>query len=181
MQVQVDVSNLFFTELESSGVTLSEKGGNRKLKIIVGDFEAQAIALGLENIKPPRPLTHDFMISVSNLSDLKYDKLVINDLKNNTYYAELYVIRNGIESIVDARPSDGIALAVRLNIPIFVEESVFVLSGNVENDDHKKHEIDSIENLEEQLENAVLNEEYEVAARLRDQIKNNQIKIIYIC
>ena len=173
MQILVEVKNLFFTELESSGVTLKEKGGTRTLKIIVGDFEAQAIALGLENIKPPRPLTHDFLISLSDISDLKLERLVINDLKQNTFYAELYVSKGGVQYKIDTRPSDGIAVAVRLGLPIYIEEEVFekVLEEETGTSYTKPSGDLSIQDLEDQLKDAVENEEYEVAAKLRDKIR----------
>ena len=173
MQIKVDVSNLFFTELEASGVTLNEVGGSRSLKIVVGDFEAQAIALGLEKIIPPRPLTHDFLISLLDCSDITLDKLVITDLKENTYYAEFYILKNGIETIIDTRPSDGIAVAVRLDLPIFVEEHVFEKVTSSDEIYSESSEIETTESLETKLITAVENEEYEVAAKLRDQLKKS--------
>lgn len=173
MQIKVDVSNLFFTELEASGVTLNEIGGERSLKIVVGDFEAQAIALGIENITPPRPLTHDFLISIIDSSNIALSKLVITDLRESTYYEELHLVKGGVESVIDARPSDGIAIAVRLSLPIFVEEHVFIKldkSDELFSDSSQK---ESTESLETQLHEAVQNEEYEVAAKLRDQIKQS--------
>ena len=167
--VEVEVSNLFFTEIDSSGVTLLEKEGTRKLQIIIGDFEAQAIALALENIKPPRPITHDLLASIIDLSEMHIEKLLISHIKNNTYFAELHIIKNGILQTLDLRPSDGLALAVRLQIPIFIDEVLF----SKEISKSSKSPVSSkLESLEKQLKEAVENEDYEKAASIRDQIKS---------
>ncbi|MEA3485567.1 MAG: bifunctional nuclease family protein [Candidatus Aerophobetes bacterium] len=105
-------------------IILREKEGDKTLPIWVGLFEAQAIALALENVKPPRPLTHDLTKSIIKELKGKVDKVVINDLKNNTFYARIMMRRNGENIQVDSRPSDAIALALRLKVPIYIEEEV---------------------------------------------------------
>ena len=175
--IQVEVSNLFFTEMESSGVTLIEKNGERKIQIIVGDFEAQSIALGIENIKPPRPITHDLIISILDNTDIKAEKLVITELKNNTYYAELHIEKNGIQYKIDTRPSDGLAIAVRVDLPIFVEETVFSRLNQDETSSSKSKSVKktdiksmSLDELKKELDKSVEKEDYEKAAKIRDQI-----------
>ena len=177
--IEVEVSNLFFTEVDSSGVTLEEKHGSRKLQIIVGDFEAQAIALGLENIKPPRPITHDLLVSVLDTSELFIEKLVITKIQSNTYFAELHIVKDGMVHIVDSRPSDGIALAVRMGIPIFVEEQIFEMidkSKDLKKGDFKSNKKSSdikdmnADQLEEALQKYVDSEDYEMAAKVRDRL-----------
>ncbi len=105
-------------------MVLKEKTGEKTLPIWIGLFEAQAIALALENVKPPRPLTHDLAKSLIEKLEGKVDKVVISDLKNNTFYAQILIRKNGVSIKVDSRPSDAIALALRLNVPIFIDETV---------------------------------------------------------
>ena len=105
-------------------IILRDKGGQRVLPIWVGVFEANAIALQLENQTTPRPMTHDLLKNV--IQDLRghIEKIVVSDLKENTFYALIYLIVSGERMAIDARPSDAIALALRTRAPIFVEESV---------------------------------------------------------
>jgi len=105
-------------------IVLKEKYGDKTLPIWIGLFEAQAIALAMENIKPPRPLTHDLAKSLIEKLKGKVDRVVINDLRHNTFYAKILIKQNGESIQVDSRPSDAIALALRLNVPIFIEEAV---------------------------------------------------------
>jgi bifunctional DNase/RNase len=105
-------------------IILRDKGGQRVLPIWVGVFEANAIALQIENVTTPRPMTHDLLKNV--ISDLhgRIEKIVVSDLKENTFYALIYLNVGGEMMAVDARPSDAIALALRARAPIFVEEKV---------------------------------------------------------
>jgi len=105
-------------------IVLKEKTGEKTLPIWIGLFEAQAIALALENVKPPRPLTHDLAKSLIEKLKGKVDRVVISDLRNNTFYAQILIKRNGESIKVDSRPSDAIAIALRLNVPIFIDEAV---------------------------------------------------------
>jgi len=105
-------------------IVLKEKYGDKTLPIWIGLFEAQSIALALENIKPPRPLTHDLAKSLIEKLKGKVDRVVINDLRHNTFYAKIIIRQNGEDIQVDSRPSDAIAIALRLNVPIFIEEEV---------------------------------------------------------
>ncbi len=105
-------------------IVLKEKRGEKTLPIWIGLFEAQAIALALENVEPPRPLTHDLAKSLIEKLKGKVEKVVISDLKNNTFYAHILIKQNGKSIDVDSRPSDAIALALRLDVPIFINEIV---------------------------------------------------------
>lgn len=105
-------------------VLLKEKKGDKTLPIWIGLFEAQSIALAMENIKPPRPLTHDLAKSLIEKLKGKVDKIVISDLRNNTFYAKILIKQNGEDIQIDSRPSDAIALALRLQVSIFIEEKV---------------------------------------------------------
>lgn len=173
---------------------LKESYGIRRLPIIIGAFEAQAIALELEKITPPRPLTHDLLKSLVDNLGAVVNEIVISSLKDNTFFAEIIVEMSSIVNTIDARPSDAIALAVRTGSPIFVNEEVMELASFIpsskndeeedefdENDDEiispSKDEIEKetdIGSLQEQLRIALENEDYEKAATIRDSI--NKIK-----
>jgi bifunctional DNase/RNase len=105
-------------------VILRDKDGNRVLPIWVGIFEANAIALQIENVSTPRPMTHDLLRNVIHDLKASVQKVVVCDLQENTFYALIYLAMNGETVAIDARPSDAIALALRARAPIFVEESV---------------------------------------------------------
>jgi hypothetical protein len=105
-------------------IVLKEKEGDKTLPIWIGLFEAQAIALALENVRPPRPLTHDLAKSLIEKLNGRVDRVVISDLRHNTFYARILMRRNGEPLQVDSRPSDAIALALRLKVPIFIDETV---------------------------------------------------------
>ena len=105
-------------------VILKDKDGDRVLPIWVGVFEANAIALQIENIATPRPMTHDLLRNVITDLDGRVDRVVISDLKENTFYAIVHLTVRGERVAIDARPSDAIALALRAHSPILVEESV---------------------------------------------------------
>ena len=105
-------------------IVLKEKDGDKTLPIWIGLFEAQAIALAMENVRPPRPLTHDLAKSLIEKLNGRVDRIVISDLRHNTFYARILMRRNGEPLQVDSRPSDAIALALRLKVPIFINEAV---------------------------------------------------------
>lgn len=179
--IEVSVNGIFLTQSQASGIILKEKNGDRTLPIVIGEYEAQSIALGLENIKPPRPITHDLTLSILESCGAKIDSVLITELKNNTYFAVIRLRKKLKYWDIDARPSDAIAMAVRSTIPIFVDEEVMNIgayipedteTGEVEEPPKKFGTVaDELEKLKEDLQNAVDNEEYEQAARLRDKIK----------
>jgi uncharacterized protein len=105
-------------------VVLREQGGQVFLPIWIGVFEANAIALRIEGIEPPRPLTHDLLRSVFTHFHIEVQRVVISDLRENTFFAVIQVQRNGEQTAIDARPSDAIALALRADAPIFVKRDV---------------------------------------------------------
>ena len=125
MEIQMTVKGLMIDPITNMPIIiLRDKDGQRVLPIWVGVFEANAIALQMENVTTPRPMTHDLLKNV--IVDLKADiqKIVVSDLKENTFYALIYLTVAGEVMAVDARPSDAIALALRAHAPIFVEEKV---------------------------------------------------------
>ncbi|MEO0142760.1 MAG: bifunctional nuclease family protein [candidate division WOR-3 bacterium] len=122
-------------------VLLKEKYGERTLPIWIGDNEAIAIAVSLEGIKPPRPLTHDLLKTIIDAFQGKLLKIVISDLKEETYYAKIYLENNGKLFGIDARPSDSIALALRSNAAIYVNEEIMNKNGLVLKGDRTEEEI----------------------------------------
>ena len=105
-------------------VVLQDKKTDRILSIWVGHFEGSAIALGLEEAWTPRPMTHDLTINIINNLQAHVDRVVITDIKNNTFYAVICLVSDGKEIIIDSRPSDAIAIAVRLKCPILVSKKL---------------------------------------------------------
>lgn len=162
---------------------LNEVEGNRRLPIIIGTFEAQAIALELEHIKPPRPMTHDLLKNVIENFGAKINEVFINELNEGTFFARILYQSNGEQVDQDARPSDAIALAVRFKAPIFVDSSILDEAGIISEDDEadlstdtassskQSAEMSRLEKLEAELKTAVETENYEKAARLRDEIQ----------
>jgi uncharacterized protein len=125
MQIEMTIKGLMVDPITNMPIIiLRDKDGQRVLPIWVGMFEANAIALQIENVPTPRPMTHDLLRNV--IHDLKADvlKIVVSDLKENTFYALIHLEMNGERVAVDARPSDAIALALRARAPIYVEDRV---------------------------------------------------------
>lgn len=158
-------------------VILKDEKQNRWLPIVVGSTEAQAIALQLENIAPPRPLTHDLIRNLLEMLDVTIERVLVNDLRDNTYFALITMSGNGRSKEIDARPSDAIAIALRMNAPIFVAEEVMrkaaIIDGQPPSEDADDEQApgDRLEQLNIDLINAVQEERYEEAARIRDEIK----------
>ena len=185
-KVQVDILGLS-TSPSSAGayaLILKETNGKRKLPIIIGAFEAQSIALELEGMKPPRPLTHDLMRNIIDLFAVSLNEVCINELRDGTFYAKLTIEGLSETQEVDSRPSDAIALAVRYGAPIYVGEEVLNEAGIVSEDEDETEETltkeeatpvkkpaTKIEQLQTLLKEAIEKEDYEKAAKLRDDIR----------
>src|SRR5688572_27025382 len=106
-------------------VVVEETHGPRLVPIWIGIFEGGAIAAELTGQEPPRPMTHDLMVQILKTAGIHIEKVIITDLRENTYYAELHIKSNGSSTVIDSRPSDALALAVRAQCPLFVAETVF--------------------------------------------------------
>lgn len=123
--VQVELSRIIINERsEQQVVVLKEKGGARAFPIVIGIYEATAIDRGVKEYRTPRPLTHDLVCSILRTLDVTLERMVICDLRNQTFYAKLVLVQNGRTVEVDSRPSDAIAVAVQMGAPIYVEEKV---------------------------------------------------------
>lgn len=125
--VQVELVKIIIDEKnDQHAVVLREKDGARQVPIVIGFVEASSIQMRIAGVTTPRPLTHDLLASVIQALDARVDYVLVDDLVDGTFFAKLSLKdRDGHPVLVDTRPSDGIALAVRLNIPMFVEEKVF--------------------------------------------------------
>src|SRR3981081_3479810 len=125
MQIEMSYKGLMMHPITNMPIIiLRDQEGQRVLPIWVGIFEANAIALQIENISPPRPMTHDLLRNVIHDLKASVQKIVVCDLQENTFYAVIYLALNGDTVAIDARPSDAIALALRTRAPIFVEDTV---------------------------------------------------------
>ena len=134
-------------------IILRDDEEKRSLPIWVGIFEANAIALELEKIATPRPMTHDLIKSILETIDAQVVKVVVTDLRENTFFALLHLRLQGVEYTVDSRPSDAIALALRAAAPIYVEEEVFPKAGKMEVAKEAEMKADDPEQLREWLQN----------------------------
>ncbi len=110
-------------------VILKEKGGERYLPIWIGPAEADSIAIKLQDVAVPRPMTHDLIRNVINTLGARVTSIIVNDLRNDTFYAKILIIVDGKDMEIDSRPSDAIALAVRVEVPIYADESVLDKAG----------------------------------------------------
>lgn len=174
---------------------LSELDGERKLPIVIGTYEAQSIAIAIEkDIKPPRPLTHDLFKSFCERFDIIVKQVIIHKLVDGVFYSSIICDRDGIEEIIDSRTSDAIALATRFEAPIFTYENILEKAGIIieieEYDEEDKilfkelfseettlansedFKDKTIGELQKLLKIAVQNENYETAAKIRDEISN---------
>ena len=176
----------YYPPSKGYAVLLQEKDGTRSLPIIVGSSEAQAIALYLEGVDMPRPMTHDLLINVLEILESEINRVSIARMDNGTFFAEIEVTNVQVgEIVIDSRPSDAIAIALRTLTPIYVSDEVMDRAGidNISTESEVAEPITSeeltkeesgesvLENLNEALEKAITEEEYEMAARLRDRIK----------
>ena len=168
----------YHPESRSYAVILKEITGEKCLPVIVGSFEAQSIALAIEVVDTPRPLTHDLICDVITGIDGKLKTVKINHLKDGVFYAQMELESNIFGNrVIDARPSDAIAVALRLNSPILVAPRVLAEAGvkedTLRNVKKPRNKSDlSLKALKKKLKKAVEEEEYEFAAKLRDKISN---------
>jgi len=133
MQIEMTIKGLMVDPITNTPIViLKDKDGDRVLPIWVGVFEANAIALQIENVSTPRPMTHDLLRNIITDLDGRVDRIVVSDLKDNTFFALIHLTVKGEGIAVDARPSDAIALALRTRAPILVEETVIDTAKTVD-------------------------------------------------
>ena len=161
----------------SYAVILKELDGDRSLPVLIGAFEAQSIAMAMEYMETPRPLTHDLITNLIKGIDANLSAVKIIKLKDGVFYSVLDIKSNKIgQREIDSRPSDALAIALRMHAPILVSTEIMneaiILEKDLQNIEDEIEQDPMIETLEKQLQKAIDEEEYEVAARIRDKIKN---------
>lgn len=197
--IQLNIKGISYSQTQSGAyaLVLSEIEGSRTLPIIIGAFEAQSIAIALEKeIRPPRPLTHDLFKTFSDRFAIQIKEVIIHKLVDGVFFSSLVCQKDGVEEVIDTRTSDAIAIAVRFNAPIYTYENILDKAGvylkveeelelsNPSESESVSTEIDTIletdtaapfskfsmQDLNEKLNKAVADENYELAARIRDEI-----------
>lgn len=192
-EIRLHISGMVYNQALGGTYSLvltEDSGQKRRFSVLIGESEAQSIALKLNNAKSPRPLSHDLMNSIINMLEAKLLKVVIYDMVNDIFYSELYLLHAGKSIVVDARTSDAVALAVRSNAPIYINSDILDIVGTViepEADMDDKSEmpasvsLDNLTNdiltrlpeakLQELLDQAIKEERYEMAAIIRDEME----------
>jgi uncharacterized protein len=193
-KIRLNILGLSVSQTQSGAyaLVLSEEKGNRRMPIIIGPVEAQAIAIQLEGLKPPRPLTHDLIKNIALAFEIALLEVTIYKLEEGIFYSELLCEMNGQEVRIDSRTSDAVALALRFKCPIYTTEEILSKAGIIlDSDEEKKAGREKTEKkagpvksssfsnytlseLEEMLNEAVQNEDYEKASVLRDEISNRK-------
>lgn len=189
-KVKLRVMGLTFSQTQtgSYALILAEESGKKRIPIMIGAFEAQAIALHLEELKPPRPLTHDLFLSFSRAYGVELKEVLINKLEEGIFYSELVFFHNDDTVRIDSRTSDAVALALRFKCPIYTTTEILEKAGIILEDkaieekgieDESSAGGDTMESkplseLEDMLEKAVTDEDYETASQIRDELKRRQ-------
>jgi hypothetical protein len=189
-KIKIEILGLSSSQSQTSGsfaLVLGEVDGERRLPIIIGMFEAQAIALEIEKIVPNRPMTHDLFKSFAVGFGFEIEHIIISDLKEGVFFAKI-VCSDGIKTVdIDARPSDAIAIGIRFSVPFYTYEKVLseagiILTDDEEIDDELEDEVltdkpkgdrlqdYSLDKLQKMLDEALGNEDYERAAKIRDEM-----------
>ena len=184
IQLEVFALSHSMTQAQSYAVVLSEQKGLRRLPIVIGGSEAQAIAVAMEGMTPTRPLTHDLIKNVFQKFDITIKEVIISNLLGGIFYSTLICYHDGGIVEIDSRTSDALALAVRFRCPIYTYEFILDQAGIIFEEQEKEDEVQkpirkpyndlsghTISKLNELLEEALQQEDYEKAARLRDELK----------
>ena len=199
--VELKIQGISYSDNTSGAfaLILQETNGSRKLPIVIGGFEAQAIAIGLEKkIKTSRPLTHELFKSFAEKFGIKFNHIIISKLKDGVFFSNIVCENNDDIIKIDSRTSDAIALSIRFNAPIFVKKDILDEAG-FDDDDKYSEEINftdnnffkdensnksyvkskdikkiSTNNIKKMLENSLQNEDYEMAAKLRDELNSRK-------
>lgn len=173
------------TQYNTYALVLGEESRKRRITVIIGHAEAESIALQLQNIKTPRPMTHDLMLNALSGFKIELIEVNIHHFEKGIFHSELLLLSNEKTLTIDARTSDAVALAIRASCPIFIDQALFdqyAISIDeeekeaevVEDADAATYEEPSFEELEKRLQHAIANEQYEDAARLRDEINRKR-------
>lgn len=189
-KIKLEILGMSYSQSQSGAyaLILGESVGERRLPIIIGGFEAQAIAIELEKMKPARPLTHDLLKSVAKAFSIRISEVIINKFHEGVFYAQL-VCDNGTKAIeIDSRTSDAVAMAIRFKCPIYTTEKIMSEAGIIVKDEkeQKTEESDwmqskqsssnpyaknTVKELKDLLQKSIEKEDYEKASEIRDEIK----------
>jgi bifunctional DNase/RNase len=191
-KIELQIANIQPSGSTSGAYTmvLAETDGMRRLPIVIGGVEAQAIAIELEKMTPSRPLTHDLFRSLSHAFNIEVEEVLIYNLVEGIFFAKLIATLNGRSAEIDARTSDAVAIAVRFNCPIYCYEFIVEAAGvsgeeesgmqlddpdiDLERIETPQEEKMSLDELKRQLDIALANEEYEKASQIRDEINKRE-------
>ena len=196
-KIQLEIIGMSYSQSQSGAyaLILGEMNGKRRLPIIIGGFEAQSIAIELEKIKTPRPLTHDLFKSLATSFNITINEVIINKFSEGVFYAVLVCTNGDIEMEIDSRTSDAIAIALRFHCPIYTFESIMTSAGIMIDEELEKNQPSqkssiipsqspeeeevsfsqlSPTELREMLQSAVENEEYEKASKIRDELNKRK-------
>ena len=192
-KIRLDIIGMSYSQSQSGAyaLILGERDGNRRLPIIIGGFEAQSIAIELEKIRTPRPLTHDLFKSFADAYHIEITEVVISKFNEGVFYAKLVCTDGGKVQEIDSRTSDAIALALRFGCPVYTYESIMSAAGILMEEeaellkqedsapaddptDYVSFTNFSSDELKEMLQSAIENEEYEKASKIRDELNKRK-------
>ncbi len=189
-KIKLEIVGMSYSQSQSGAyaLILGEVGGERRLPIIIGGFEAQAIAIELEKMHPARPLTHDLFKRFAKTYKINIKEVIINKFDEGVFFSELVCDDGNGEKIIDSRTSDAVALSLRFNAPIYTYEPILAVAGVVMDDEFEEKggeepikEVEetkygeyTIKELKKMLDKAVEDEEYEKASLIRDEIKRRE-------
>lgn len=195
LKVKLNILGLSVSQSQSGAyaLVLAEEVGDRRIPIIIGPIEAQSIAIQLEGLKPPRPLTHDLFKNMASAFDIYISEIIIYKLEEGIFYSELVCMKDGKQIIIDSRTSDAVALALRFSCPIYTTEDILERAGIVIEFENEQNQEDwqqpiseestrgkyeygkyTAAELSELLTNAVKDEDYEKASAIRDEINRRR-------
>lgn len=191
--VKLSILGISFSQVQAGAYALifAEENGIRRLPIVIGTPEAQSIAIVMENMKPPRPLSHDLIYNIFKAMDIELIEVFIYKFEDGAFFAELLLKQNGKEFRIDSRTSDAVAIALRTNSPIYTTETIMqnmaivfdekeILSADLHQQESSestsKEKIEDIKTdaLKMKLKEAIEEENYELATKLRDEIKRRE-------
>jgi len=187
-KIRLEIVGMSYSQSQSGAyaLILGEVKGNRRLPIIIGGFEAQAIAVELEKMKPSRPLTHDLLKSFADTYHVQVKEVIIDQFKQGVFHAKLVCVHENIENLIDSRTSDAVALAIRFKCPIYTYEKIMAEAGMLMDENavpletmtsptpvppEPSYDEYTLSELEEMLQKAIEQEDYEKASLIRDEIK----------
>ncbi len=192
-EVKLNVTGIVYNQnvVGTYGLILSEETGNKRFSVMIGEPEAQSIAMKMNKKKAPRPLTHDLLLTLLTIFGAQLEKVIISDMIDDIFHSELHLKKEDVSLVVDARTSDAIALAVRAECDIFIKKEILDIVGieidpsmfdeskeqdRLKPEDLTNEELDIIplEDLEELLDVVIKDEKYELAVKIRDAIKRKK-------